>query len=161
QRAFTVETIEALKEGGAQLERAASLGHCEALTQLAHFTAAGINAPPNWDKAADMLVDAALRGSALAEAELRLLGGDARIGAGAQAGGGAQVGGGLQASVGELRGRIDFRAAIAPRPTENLSEAPRIRASRGFMSREECRWVVERGRDRLRPAEVYDQAQGG
>jgi hypothetical protein len=141
-QAFSVETIASLVEGTEHLKHAARLGHGGALTQLAHFTAAGVHGPADWDKAADMLVEAAGRGSFIAGEELRVVAG---------AGEGAPS---------ELRQRIDFRAAIAPRPTESLSDAPRIRASRAFMSPAECAWFIERGRARLAPAEVYDQAGG-
>jgi predicted 2-oxoglutarate/Fe(II)-dependent dioxygenase YbiX len=143
KRAFAIETMESLAEGIAHLERAAALGNSEALTQLAHFVGSGVNQPADWDKSADILKEAAERGSALARDELRLLAGGA---------GGAP---------GALRARVDMRAAIAPRQTESVSETPRIRASRGFLSSAECQWLITRGRGRLTPATVYKQAAEG
>jgi predicted 2-oxoglutarate/Fe(II)-dependent dioxygenase YbiX len=119
------------------------LGHAEAMTQLAHFIGSGVNQRADWDRSADWLMRAAEGGSALARDELRLLAGG---GDGAPA---------------ALRARLDMRAAIAPRRTEAVSEAPRIHISRGFLSSAECLWLIARGRERLTPAMVYKQAAEG
>jgi prolyl 4-hydroxylase len=136
---FTAETTESLLEGIAHLERAAALGDAEALTQLAHFVVAGVTNPADWDRGADMLLEAAQRGSTRAADELHL------------------VAGGAGGELPSVRRRIDMRSAVAPRRMENLSTAPRIRVVRGFLSAGECRWLIESGRHRLKPAMVYDK----
>lgn len=133
---------DSLEQGVKSIEHAAALGSGAALTRLAYFKAAGIGQKPDWDLAVDLLRDAAEVGWAPALDELRLL-----------AGGGE--------SPSEMRQRVDIRALIAPRRTEVVSTAPRMRIVRGFMSAGECAWLIERGRPRLDRAQVYDMEKEG
>jgi hypothetical protein len=140
---FAAESMHSLEQGIAHLERAAQFGSGEAMTQLAHFAAAGVTQPANWDQAADMLCEAAHRGSRLAAEELRLL----AFGAGG--------------TVKELRARIDFPGWIAQRPSENMRDSPRIRVCRNFLSPAECNWLIVRGEKRLAQGAVYNKAASG
>jgi hypothetical protein len=129
-----IETPEAFAEGLALLRRAADMGSGEATAKLAHITALGVDDKPDWDRSVDLLRHAAELGWAPAQAELELL-------AGAQA-------------------RIDIRAFVAPRPTEQVSLSPRIRTLAGFMSPSECAWIVAHGSPRLERATVYNRVHG-
>ena len=137
KRAFAVENAESLTEGVGHIERAAAFGNAEAMAQLAHFVASGVNQQADWDRSLDLLQQAAEKGHAPAQEELRLL---------------AHSDGAPAA----LRAKIDIRAWIAARPAEIVSPSPRIRTIRAFMSAEECAWVIARGRGKLEPATVYD-----
>ena len=41
-----------------------------------------------------------------------------------------------------------------------MSDAPRVRAIDGFVSRQVCDWIVARARDQIAPAKVFDAATG-
>ncbi|MBL8546293.1 MAG: 2OG-Fe(II) oxygenase [Hyphomonadaceae bacterium] len=116
-----------------RLNQEAEQGNGEALALLAHFAASGLTGKPDWDKSVQMLAASADLGWEEAARELRALGGG-------------------PPSAGEL----DIRSLVAPRPTEVLSHAPRIRACRSFFSPAECDWLIERGGSRLERAGVYD-----
>lgn len=132
-----------LSGGIAQLERAVALENAEAITQLAHFVAAGVNQKADWDRSIDLLRQGADLGWAPALRELHLL---AR---------------GIGYSPGQMRSSVDIRTWVQPRPTEIVSQSPRIRQAPGFMSADECAWMIERGKGRLKLAEIYDDAQPG
>src|SRR5215210_7074823 len=61
--------------GTALVEQAARQGHAGAICQLATIEAIGAGRPQNWQRAFDLLADAAERGSEHARAQLRLLSG--------------------------------------------------------------------------------------
>lgn len=134
---------DALMRGAERTKVAAELGNPNAMTRLAHFTASGVMAKPDWDASLDLLQQAAEAGSASARKELRLL------------------------SHGEgdtpkaMRKRVDIRAWIAPRPTQQVSESPRIRTLRSFMTPQECAWMIALGQPLLAPATVYNNASLG
>lgn len=108
----------------------AQRGNGEALALLAHFMASGVSGRPDWDRSVQMLAAAANSGWSDAARELRVLGSN--------------------------NGPLDIRSLVAPRPTEVLSHAPRIRACRSFLSSDECDWLIEKGGSRLERAGVYD-----
>ncbi|MEZ5994576.1 MAG: 2OG-Fe(II) oxygenase [Hyphomonadaceae bacterium] len=125
----------ALQEAMAALERAGAEGNGEALARLSYLKAAGLAEQPDWDQCLAMLRQAAELGWARAQEELQTLAqGDAAV---------------------------DLRAFVAPRHTEVVSTAPRIRTVRGLFSPAECAWVVARGRTRLEPATVYTNEELG
>jgi hypothetical protein len=130
---------DALARGIERLHYAANLGSGEAITQLAHFLAAGVHEKPDWDRSLDLLRDGAERGWAPAKEELSLLGG-------------------AGVAPKDMRDKVDIRAWIAPRPTTVINNAPRIRTISAFMSDEECSWVIEAHRRQLAPATVYDKS---
>lgn len=129
------ETPEAVTEGLAALAEAAAQGSPEALTLQAHFTASGFACKPDWDRSLALLQQAADAGYAPAREELAVLTGK--------------------------DGRIDIRALIAPRPTQIISNAPRMRTSRAFLSAAECAWIIAQGAPRLERALVYDPGKQG
>lgn len=138
ERVLASRTPDALTEGVQRLKEAAELGSGQAVARLAHFLAAGVAEPPDWDRAADMLQRAAELGWTPARKELRLL---AR---------------GEGDTPKAMRKRVDIHAWIAPRPTKTVSESPRIRTMPAFMTQQECAWMIGLAAPRLKPAEVYD-----
>lgn len=120
-----------------RLRKAAEHGDGEAVALLAHFAASGLGGKPDWDRSVQMLASAAKLGWAGAGRELSVLTGDGAISS-------------------EAAGRVDIRSLVSPRPTEVLSESPRIRMCRSFLSADECAWLVELGSARLERAGVYD-----
>ena len=121
---------------------AAERGGGFACTAAATLLAAGVAGRPDWQRALDYLRRGAELGFPPAQAQLRLLGGwdgdDWRV----------------------LRRSIDIKTwRAAPKPTV-LSGAPRVRAYPGVASPAVCDWIIARGRERLRPAMVYNVATG-
>jgi hypothetical protein len=129
---------DALVRGVQRLKAAAELGSPQATARLAHFTASGVFDKPDWDKGVDLLQQAAEAGWAPARKELRLL---AR---------------GEGDTPKAMRRRVDIGAWVAPRQTQVVSDSPRIRTLAGFMTAQECAWVIGLGRPNLKPAAVYD-----
>lgn len=143
ERILTSGEVGSLVQGGRRVKEAADLGSPQALTRLAHFTAAGVLQKADWDGAIDLLQRAAELGWEPATDELRVL-------AKRKSGGPKQ-----------LREGVDIRAWIAPRPTEVVSESPRIRTVKSFMTPDECAWMIRLGKPKLAPASVYDNDQRG
>jgi prolyl 4-hydroxylase len=133
---------DSLTLGGRRLTEAAELGSPEAMTRLAHFAAAGVLAPADWDGAVDLLQRAAELGWAPALSELRVLArGDG--------------------TPSEMRARVDIRAWIARKVTQSISHSPRIHTIESFMTAEECSWMISLGQPKLARAAVYlNQAAG-
>lgn len=123
--------------------RAAELGDAEAHARLAGFIAAGLGKPADWDRSIDLLGRAASMGYAPALDQMRLI-------AGADA-----------SSIDALRGRVDLRAFVQPRPCTAERAAPRIRIFKGLFARTECDWIVGRARDRLVQSTVYGNEAAG
>ena len=132
-------------QGIAQLSRASKLGGAEAAAILAALAGMGVGAPPDWNRALDLLALAAERGSAGARGQLRLLAGrpDAQDGWAA------------------LAQAVDVAAWIAPPVRRPICEAPRIRMLDGLVSSEVCAWLIGIGQNRLTQAQVYDARTGG
>ena len=115
--------------GVALVEQAASQGHPDAISQLATIEAIGAGRPQNWQRAFDLLSDAAERGSEKARAQLRLLSGKD-----------------MDDDWAAVRSAIDIDRLLSAPERETLSENPRIRVVRGFASPAECAWVIGRVR---------------
>ncbi len=122
---------------------AAGRGGGYACAMAAMLLASGLAGTADWPRALDYLQRAAELGFAPAQAQLKLLAGEA----------------------GEdwrrLRRAIDmasWRKAPAP---EVLSTAPRVHAFPGVLTPAVCDWIIARGRERLAPAQVYDPTTGG
>jgi hypothetical protein len=124
----------AFAHGTALLERAAAEGHPDAQCQLATLEATGVGRPQSWERALGLLQQAAAGGSDQAQAQLQLL-----------------------APTGAIR--IDALMALPER--EVLSETPRVRAMRGFVSPGICAWLVARSAEKLAPAMVWDESGVG
>jgi hypothetical protein len=135
--------VDSLERGAELLERAAALGSGQAQAKLAHFRALGVGGQADWNASLDLLEKAASMGALQAAEELKILA--RRPGS----------------SLPELRRSIDIQAFIAPRETRIVSSSPRIRTVPGFMTPEECAWLVETSRPRLAPAEIYDKQRQG
>lgn len=141
-------SFEAFDRAAAEIEAAAADGHIEALFLLATMEAIGAGRARNWTKALDYLAEAATRGSEDARSQLRFL---------------------ARTNDAAARAHEDWKAIAAgvdvpellraPAP-EPLSEHPRLRLFRGFARAEECRWLIDRMRPRLRRARVYDKTTG-
>ena len=129
--------------GGIRLiAAAADMGDGWACTTMAVLLAAGISGKSDWRRAIDYLRRGAERGFPMAQVQLRLL-----------AGRGGDDWKGLQ------RG-IDMKAWREPPKPVALSREPRVRIYEGFVSPAVCDWIVAHARDSLRPAQVYDKANG-
>jgi len=132
-------------QGIAELSRASELGGADATAILAALAGMGVDAPPNWPRALELLALAAERGSEGARGQLRLLGGQPDA----------------QDGWARLAQGIDIAAWTAPPVRRPICEAPRIRMLDGFVSPEVCAWLIGIGRARLTQAQVYDARTGG
>lgn len=121
---------------------AAERGGGYACAMAAVLMASGI-AGTDWPRALDYLQRSAELGFPPARAQLQLL-----------AGAGGQDWGRLRRAV-----RMDVWRT-APPPII-LSEAPQIRAFASVLPPAVCDWIIDRGRERLAPAQVYDPSTGG
>jgi prolyl 4-hydroxylase len=131
------------RRGLALIEEAADAGDGDATAMTALFEAMGVNRPADWNRAFDRLQLAAERGSSSARLQLGLL---------ARNSGGSSWSG--------LRKGIDLPALLRSGDHKALSEAPRVRVIEQFASPAESRWLVERARERLRPASVFHPGTG-
>jgi hypothetical protein len=95
----------------------------------------GVARPQSWHRAFDRLLDAALQGSETACSQLRVL---ARN----------------DGEPAELRAAIDLPELLSFPNRTSLSESPRVRTMQGFATHEECRWLIERAKVRLKPATI-------
>ena len=121
---------------------AADRGDGWACTTMAVLLAAGISGKSDWRRALDCLRRGAELGFPMAQAQLRLLAG--RDGDEWKS----------------LQRAIDMKTwRQTPKP-KDLSRDPRVRVFEGLVSPAVCDWIVAHARDYLRPAEVYDSAQG-
>ena len=113
------------------MERAAAAGHDDALLLLAHFRANGTGGLSDWGEARDLL--ASLKDRATVSEQLRLL------------------------------GKMDIDDSGHPRhlpALEVLSEAPSVQTASGFLTYEECDYLVHKAEPRLTPSIVTDRATG-
>jgi prolyl 4-hydroxylase len=143
---------EAVREAAALLESASTAGHAEASERLALLDAVGAVRPPDWGRSLDFLTLAAKQGSRPAQGQLLLLAdwqSDPAIPAAAD-----------DAFWDKRRAEVVIAERIRPPSKQSLSESPRIRAFRGFLSRAQCRWLVAFARPRLVPARVFNHETG-
>jgi prolyl 4-hydroxylase len=151
-------------------------GGTAALTRLAKRLLVGDGIAPSWDKAVELLQQAASRGHAEAAAQLSVCSawgiGQPRdiqvalrhLEQAASLGRPAAVAelqllarhGGIDAA--ELRRHVNPDALTTPPQARVLRERPLILAFERFATPEECRWLIERGRRTLQPARVYQQS---
>src|SRR5258708_18190391 len=125
------------REGVARIAQAAGRDDPGAMTLLATTVAAGAVAAPDWPRALDLMERAAALGSQSARAQLQLL-------AGAPA----------ETDWRDLRARIDVEAWKTPPARRPLTESPRVRMAENFAPAAVCDWLVQRGRGRMRPANM-------
>jgi hypothetical protein len=124
------------------IDAAAERRDPEALERKALFEAVGCARPQSWARAFDCLALAAEAGLPRAQDQLRIL---ARSGDEAR-------------DWPALRSAISIEGLIQPPPKRIFSEVPRLRVIDGFATPAECLWLVERARDRLRPATVITES---
>lgn len=141
-------SFEAFDRAAGEIEAAAADGHTEALFLLATMEAVGAGRARNWSKALDYLAEAATRGAEHARSQLRLL---------------ARLSDPVARAHEDWKGiaaGVDVPELLRAPAPEPLSEQPRLRLFRSFARAEECRWLVDRMRPRLRRAMVYDKSTG-
>lgn len=124
------------------VEAAAASGHADAICQLATIEATGAGRPQNFERAFDLLRQAAEANSSHAQAQLRLL-------AGTQ-------GNDWTA----MRRLLDYPSLFAVPDKASLSDQPRIRTMAGFASAAVCDWAVARLGGKLDRALIWDETSG-
>ena len=140
---------------GMQLVRTAlEQGHAEAFNLMATLTAAGAWTEHSWPRALDLLCAAAERGSADARTQLRLIAGDRDLAAAVERG--ADTGVDVWR---RLRASADLERFVQPPQPVPKCNSPRIWTADGFATPGECDWLIERARDKLQPAKMYDRAE--
>lgn len=132
------------------IEQAGHAGHAEATAIVALFDAMGMSAPGDWGCAFDRLQLAADRGSASADAQLRIL---------AQASG-PGIGIDEALSPSDLRQRVNIGSLLRHGERRELSRSPRVWTIANFASPLECQWIIDRARERLRRAIVISPGSG-
>lgn len=120
------------------IDAAAEENDAAALERKALFEAVGCGRPQSWDRALDCLALAAERGSRPAQDQLRILGRVPHE----------------QRDWGAIRSDISIEKLVQAPQKQAISETPRLRMIKEFANSDECRWLVTRTRDRLRPALV-------
>lgn len=118
---------------------AARGGGPEAALRLACLTALGAHVEQDWNVALGLLAHAAELGSEAARRQLRLLTGHSETAEDWR----------------ELARAVDVRAWLTPPPANTLNESPLVRQFSGFVEAGACDWLIERARDKLRPALTY------
>ena len=125
--------FEAAERGGAYA--------CALASSIAASTFAG---PPEWERALDYLERSAELGHAPAQAQLKLL---------------ARFKGEVRprpSAWSRLRRRVDLGAWRAAPAARTLLADPAMAVVERFASADVCDWIIERARERLAPAMVYD-----
>lgn len=123
-------------QGIALLRAAASEGDGDALAQFATLKAAGAWMPQSWPEALDLLQQAAERGNARAQGQLRILG--------------------RGETWAQLRASVDVAAWTAASARRAICEAPRIRVVERFVPVEVCRWLIARGAGKFQRSLMFD-----
>lgn len=140
------------EEGIALVRAAAGQGHAPAFNLLATLTAVGAWTPHSWPQALEFLVQAAGLGDEDARAQLMLIG-DGELAA-------AVAGGGVPRPWRSLRDSADLERFVQPPQPVQVCESPRIWTAKGLATPAECGWLIERARDKLKPAKMYNRIEG-
>jgi prolyl 4-hydroxylase len=127
------------KEGLELLFRAAEQEDPDALCQVATIRATGAFMPQSWRDALDLLEQAAVRGSAHAQGQLRILARDV-----------------ASTDWPALRRRVNVQTWTTPLARRSLCEAPRIRAVEKFMPVVVCQWLMARAAGKYQPSVAFD-----
>jgi prolyl 4-hydroxylase len=125
-----VEGTDGFWRGVERLEAASAAGGGDSTAMLAALEAAGAGRSQNWERAFELLNQAAAQGSARADAQLQLLGDQ------------------------DVDRLLRFPGRVS------LSDDPRIRSAPGFATTGECRWLIDSARGKLGRALTYDLATG-
>lgn len=134
------------------VERAAEQGHADSVAMSALFEAMGAARPQSWPRALDRLQRAAELGSVSAQGQLLTLAGVATA---------TPTPAEPSHRWSQVRAQISVERLLQAPARQLLSDSPRIAAFAGFATEAECRWAIERSRDRLQPAAVFHTRSGG
>lgn len=148
------EAAQKLPEAVALIEAAAAAGDPEATARRAAFECAGVGHPADWQKALDLLVDAAQLGSEVAARQLILLADD-RFEAAARAEK-------PESQWKEIRSRIPIAKRMRPPAAtgRTLSADPFVRAIPGMCTPSECQWLISAAEPWLERATLYNEGVG-
>ena len=130
---------------------AANRGGAEAPAKLAFLAATGAYVPQSWSQAIDALIAAAERGFGPARAQLQLLGAAAQNESFAAP---------PRNHWRRLGAAIDIQAWRSAVPVDTLNESPAVRSCPDLVAPSVCEWLIERSRDNLERATVYDAIEG-
>lgn len=145
-------SLEDVQQAAGLFEAASDKGHAEASERCALIDALGSARPPDWDRALDRLALAAQQGSRSAREQLLLL-------ADNQADPAPDTNRDPDQWV-KLRAGIPLEQRMQPGEKASLSDRPRIRLIKQFLTPAECRWLISIAQPQLGPATVFDQATG-
>ena len=129
------------------IESASTAGNGDATAMRALFEAMGVSRSQSWQHAFDLLQLAAEQGSEAARLQLLLLSAsdDSPEAVGAE-----------RDFWAKKRDAVSVERLLAHPPRQSLYNGPRIRVIEGFASPGECRWLIDRARDTLKSALVFD-----
>ena len=130
---------------------AAEMGGGYACAMAAALVASGLSGTQDWPRALDLLQRAAELGYAPAQEQLKLL-------AGAFGPVTARPGNAQWAA---LRRAVNLKAWRKTPAARVLRDDPPMRVFEGLLPPAVCDWLIARGKERLRPARVYDAQVGG
>ena len=131
------------------LEEAARAGDGQGAALAATVSSCSFWRPRNWEAAFEFLALAAKNGHGPSQSSLRLIaGGPAAV---------AMPGDDWAA----MRDSIDVDAWLQAPEMEMIREAPRIHVIANFVPPAVCDWLIERARNRLSRATIYDKSTGG
>jgi hypothetical protein len=128
---------------------AAELGGGYACAMAAALVASGLSGAQDWPRALDYLQRAAELGYPPAQDQLRLL---------------ARAFGPVAARDGDwakLRRAVSLKAWRTPPAPRILRDDPPMRVFDALLPPAVCDWIIGRGKERLRPARIYDAQSGG
>ena len=134
------------------LDTASAAGHAAATEMIASLEAMGTGRVQSWQRALDYLLLATQQGSETAREQILLLSSNEEDPV-------APFAATPDYWTERLR-RIDIDSLTRAPQRRSLSEDPRIRAINGFATGAECRWLISRARDRLKPALVFHPQTG-
>ena len=132
------------------ISSAVERGDAWAMSLMATLKGAGAWTSPSWPDALALLQLAAERGDAEARAQLVMLAGNRSLADRARRGGCSPD---LWRS---LRESIDLEQWIVPPPCNQVFDWPKIWTVEKFATPELCTWLVNRGKDKLRPGMMFD-----
>lgn len=139
------------QQGAELILSAAANGDAQASAMAAVLAGAGVCQPQNWTLALDHLQCSAEAGWPPAQRQLQLLAAEIAP-ADAKA---------AHRNWAHLRRTIDLDTWLRVPAKESLSESPRIRRIRSFLSPPLCQWLIDCARDRLVRSRIYDAVTGG
>lgn len=136
------------------IEQGAEVGDPKAVYLTATLAASDFWRARNWDIAFDRLQQAAELGHEAARSSLCIL-------AAGPADSDRATDHAGQDGVATLRASIDLDAWLDPAAGRLVRQAPLIRTLDGFVSPAVCDWLIDRARERLARATIYDSSTGG